>query len=123
MTIWKRLTLFPALILTALVASAGDWQIALGAGMALGVLQFLKSKKATGFLDLFDRSTLAFGVAAGLPLGYNVAERAGAGETILKSLLHVVVGPAGAALLIVFAASIWVRAELIRQSQRKSFLS
>jgi len=123
MTIWKRLVLVPALLLTIFVASSGDWPIVVGAGLTLGILQFLRSKTAVSLLDLFDRSTVSFGAAAGVPFGLYVAKSVGNGESILSAISHGLLGPAGAAFLIVFAISVWVRVQLIRQSLRKGYLS
>jgi hypothetical protein len=122
MPAWKRLLLFPALFLTTLVASSWDWEIAIGTAGVLSVVQFFKSKGAVGYLDLFDRSTVAFGVAAGLPLGFNFAELIAAGETISEAVFHALLSPAGAVLLMMLAASFWVRAQLIRQSLCKGYL-
>jgi hypothetical protein len=120
--LWKRLTLFPALAATAFVASIGDWPLALGSGLALGIFQFPKSARAVNFLDLVDRSTFAFGLAAGLPLGFSAAKQVQGGQTDLNSLFHAVAAPAGVVIFIVLA-SFWIRAQLIRQTLRKGFLS
>ena len=109
------------LVVVALVANTFDLALSLSVAVALALLASVKFAEVTDPFDLFDRSTLYFGLVAGLPLGFHFAHDLDHGLSGPDALLNSASSPAALMFAVVLAASFWVRSKLIKKSQRRGY--
>ena len=122
MTFASRLFfLLPALTFEALIVDPKKWKFSQLIGILFGLWISVSRPTATGVLDLFDRSTVYFGLIAGLSIGLKLANGVDQGLSAGAATSSAVTSTGGVVFVILLGASFWVRGFLIRQSQRKGY--
>ena len=106
------------LAVEAMIIYSNDRVVGAIIALVFALLATIRHSKATSLLDLFDRSTVFFGLIAGLPFGMQLARDLDHG----LGWRPAVWSPAALMFALVLTVSFWARAKLISKSQRKGYL-
>ena len=106
----------------AIVVFAGDWKLAAGVILVPSIFVALKAVGSIDALDLFDRSTLYFGLIPGLALGFDFARRVDGGVSWRTGAAQTLLSVPSLVFFTALAVSFWARRVLIRRTLRKGFI-